>query len=141
MANHVIPSLVFHHIGVQVKDFAREKDFFVNGLGLKPSTSWRNGEREILLLEMGNGGMIELFSGGSEETAVNGRFIHFAMQVDDVETAFNKAIAAGASCVRPVATVSVDSHPIRLTLQCGFVRTPGGADLEFFRVLKVNEEK
>ena len=82
MANHVIPSLAFHHIGVHVKDFAREKEFFVNGLGLKPFTSWHNGEREIQLLEMGNGGMIELFSHGSEEPTVAGRFIHFAMQVE-----------------------------------------------------------
>jgi hypothetical protein len=84
--------------------------------------------------------MVELFSGGSDEAAAGERFIHFAMQVDDVEIAFRKAIEAGASCVRPVSTVSLDSHPVRLTVQCGFSRTPGGAELEFFRVLKAEKE-
>jgi catechol 2,3-dioxygenase-like lactoylglutathione lyase family enzyme len=140
MANYEIPSLAFHHIGVRVQDFEKEKEFFINGLGMKPFTSWGNSERQIQLLEMGNGGMVELFSGGSDDAAVGERFIHFAMQVDDVEIAFRKAIEAGASCVRPVSTVSLDSHPVRLTVQCGFIRTPGGAELEFFRVLKAEKE-
>lgn len=140
MANNVIPSHGFHHIAVRVKDFQREKEFFVNGLELKPYTSWKNGDKEILLLEMGSGGMVELFSHGSDTEPADSRYMHFAMQVDDAKVAFDKAIAAGASCVMEPAVRKLDSYPVRLTVQCAFVRTPGGADLEFFRVLSAEEE-
>ena len=105
MANNKIPSLGFHHIAIQVKDFDTEKKFYTDGLGLKPYAEWKsgkNGEKTICLLELGNGGFVELFSGGTDEPACNSRFIHFAMQVADVEAAYSRAISAGAEPVKPL---------------------------------------
>ena len=58
MANDRIPSLGFHHVAIRVADFRREADFFMNGLGLNPYAQWTNGEKQVMLLELGNGGMI-----------------------------------------------------------------------------------
>ncbi len=142
MANNQIPSLAFHHIAIQVKDFDTEKKFFIEGLGLKPYAEWKsgkNGEKTICLLELGNGGFVELFSGGSGEAIANSRFLHFAMQVADVEAAYACAIKAGAESVKQPTVVPVASAPAKLTLQCAFVRAPGGYELEFFRVLEAIE--
>ena len=139
MANNLITSLGFHHIAIQVKDFERSVSFYRDGLGLKPYASWSagvNGEKKIMLLELGNGGMVELFSLGSEESPENARFIHFAMHVDDVEDAYHKALKAGAEPIMEPSVKPLDSEPVKLTLNCAFVRAPGGEELEFIRVLK-----
>lgn len=142
MANNRIPSLSFHHIAIQVQDFAREADFFENGLGMKPYTKWyggADGKKQIMLFELGNGGMVELFSLGTDEPAENSRYIHFAMHVDDVESAYRRAIAAGASPVMEPSVKPLDSAPVKLTLNCAFVRAPGGEEIEFIRVLDAKE--
>lgn len=142
MANNKITSLGFHHIAIQVKDFDRAVEFYRDGLGLKPYAKWNggpDGKKQIMLLEMGNGGMVELFSLGTEEAPVNSRFIHFAMHVHDVEDAYNKAIAAGAEPVMVPFVKPLDSSPVKLTLNCAFVRAPGGEELEFIRVVEAEE--
>jgi len=142
MANNVITSLGFHHIAIQVKDFDRAVEFYRDGLGMKPYAKWNggpDGKKQIMLLELGNGGMVELFSLGSDVPAENARFIHFAMHVDDVEAAYNKAIAAGAESVMVPSVKPLDSTPVKLTLNCAFVRAPGGEEVEFIRVLEAKE--
>ena len=143
MANNVLTGLGFHHIAIQVKDFDRAVEFYRNGLGMKPYAKWNggpDGKKQIMLLEIGNGGMVEIFSLGSDEPAVNNRFIHFALHVDDVEAAYNRAIAAGAETVLAPFVKPLPSEPVKLTLNCAFVRTPGGAEVEFIRVLEAKED-
>jgi len=142
MANNKITSLGFHHIAIQVKDFDRAVEFYRDGLGLKPYAKWNggpDGKKQIMLLELGNGGMVELFSLGTEEAPVNNRFIHFAMHVHDVADAYNKAIAAGAESVMEPSVKPLASEPVKLTLNCAFVRAPGGEELEFIRVVEAEE--
>ena len=66
MANEKIPSLGFHHIALQVKDFDRERAF-LKAIGMKPYAAWMSGPKQIMLFEIGDGGMVELFSCGTEE--------------------------------------------------------------------------
>lgn len=84
--------------------------------------------------------MLELFSHGSDENPANSRPVHVTMQVDDVKAAFVRAIASGAAGVGEPVVMTLDSAPIRLTVQSAFVRTPGGAVLEFIRVPEDKEE-
>lgn len=138
MANNKIPSLGFHHIALRVKDFEKERKFFEEGLGLAPYASWGEGDRRALLMETGNGGMVELFAGGTEAAQANQRYTHFAFSVDDVEAAFARAVKAGAEVISAPQTHAIPSSPVALTLQCAFVRTPGGAEVEFIRTLQAD---
>ncbi len=135
MANEKIPSLGFHHIALQVKDFDRERAF-LKAIGMKPYAAWMSGPKQIMLFEIGDGGMVELFSCGTEEAEANNRFIHFAMHADDVEAAYALAIKAGAEPIMEPAVRPVPSSPVRLTLNCAFVRAPGGEQFEFFKILE-----
>lgn len=142
MANNLIPGMGFHHIALRVKDFDRELKFLTEGLGLKPYATWMGGpnkDKKIMLLEIGNGGMIELFSLGTEEPEENNRFIHFAFHVADVDASYRRAMEAGAVSVMEPAVRPVPSEPVALTLNCAFVRSPGGAEFEFIRVLDAKE--
>ena len=135
MTESCIPEMGFHHIAVCVKDFDRELRFFTEGLGLKPYTAWSGGEQRIMLLEIGDGGMVELFSNGIDAAEENNRYTHFALRVPDVEASFDRAVKAGAAVVKAPAVHRLPSAPVALTLQCAFIRTPGGAEIEFVCVV------
>ena len=99
-------------------------------------TSWGEGEKKIAMLDLGDGGILELFAGAEGEEAVNNRYIHFAMKVDDVDAAYETALKAGAKPKIAPKIAPLDSSPVKLTLNCAFVYGPSGEELEFFRILE-----
>ena len=56
-----------------------------------------------------------------------------------MEAAYNRAIASGAESVMVPSVKPLDSAPLKLTLNCAFVRAPGGEEVEFIRVLEAQE--
>ena len=125
MANEIIKGMGFHHVALKAVNFEESLKFFTEGLGMKFYTQWGEGDGRIAMLDLGDGGILELFAGGAEGPNTN--YIHFAMKVDDVDAAYATAIAAGA---KP------KSAPVKLTLNCGFVYGPSGEELEFFRIVE-----
>ena len=57
------------------------------------------------------------------------------MNVDDVDAAYETALAAGAKPKSAPVVVPLDSYPVKLTLNCAFVYGPAGEELEFFKIL------
>lgn len=133
MANEIIKGMGFHHIALKAVDFEKSLEFYT-ALGLKFYTQWGEGDGRIAMLDLGDGGILELFAGG--KSGDNANYIHFALKVDDVDAAYAKAIEAGATPKSEPKVVPLDSAPVRLTLNCGFVYGPSGEELEFFRVLE-----
>lgn len=132
--NKKIPGLGFHHIALKVKDFQKSRDFYVNGLGMTPIVAWGEGDGEINMFDLGNGDILELFAGGGDHLASNGKWLHFAMTVDNVDQAYETAIAAGAESLIAPKSVPLNSRPYKMTLRIAFVKGPDGEELEFFTV-------
>ncbi|HCG36095.1 MAG TPA: hypothetical protein DER23_07115, partial [Clostridiales bacterium] len=84
----------FHHIAFKSSHFKTSIAFY-EGLGLIKKIMWGDREKTICMLDMGDGGCLELFSNGSEESP-NGRFNHLAFLSDDVEGDFQRALSLGA---------------------------------------------
>lgn len=137
--NKKIPGLGFHHIALKVKDFKKSYDFYVNGLGMTPIVGWGENDGEVQMLDLGDGGILELFAGGGDQLSNNGKWLHFAMKVDDVDHAYNTAIAAGASPLTEPKTVPLESRPYKMTLRIAFVKGFDGEELEFFKIEKKGE--
>ena len=55
MANEKICGIGFHHIGLKTKDLARSVAFY-EALGMKEIVRWGEGEKEIVMLDIGDGG-------------------------------------------------------------------------------------
>ena len=134
MSNEIIKGLGFHHIALKVKDFEKSAKFY-EALGFKMFTEWTNPGGNIRMYDIGDGGILELFSGGGDHLSENGKWIHFAMRTGDVEAAYATALAAGATPLTPPKTVDVDSSPVKITLNVAFVKGPDGEELEFFRMI------
>lgn len=134
MANEIIKGMGFHHVALKAVNFEESLKFFTEGLGMKFYTQWGEGDGRIAMLDLGDGGILELFAGGAEGPNTN--YIHFAMKVDDVDAAYATAIAAGAKPKSAPKVVPLQSAPVKLTLNCGFVYGPSGEELEFFRIVE-----
>ncbi|MGN1345358.1 MAG: VOC family protein [Eubacteriales bacterium] len=135
MANEIIKGMGFHHVALRAVDFEASLKFYTEGLGMKLYSMWGEGDGRIAMLDLGDGGILELFAGGTDEARSNPQYIHFALKVDDVDAAFETALQAGAKPKSVPKVVPLDSAPVKLTLNCGFVYGPSGEELEFFRIL------
>lgn len=135
MANEIIKGMGFHHIALKAADFDASFKFYTEGLGMKFYTSWGEGSSKIAMLDIGDGGILELFAGGNNYESTDAGYIHLAMKVDDVDAAYARAIEFGAREKSKPKVVPLDSKPVKLTLNCGFVYGPSGEEIEFFRVV------
>ncbi len=135
MANKIIPGMGFHHIALKAANFEESYKFYTEGLGLTPLAGWGEGDGRIQMLDIGDGTIVELFAGGSENAEV-GRYIHLAFRCDDVDAAFATAVKAGAKVKLEPFTVPVNSQPKPMTLRVAFVYGPSGEELEFFKIVE-----
>ncbi len=134
MSNQIISGMGFHHIGLKCADFTRSQKFY-RDLGLTEVLRWGKDDGEIVMFDLGDGGRIELFANGGDEYSAKGKWIHFAMAVEDVDDAYQKALAAGAQPLTPPKTVPLGSTPIDVSIRVAFVKGPDGEELEFFKQL------
>ena len=125
------PSFGFHHIALKCADFEKSIAFYT-AIGLTLYARWQaTPMRQIALLKLPAGGMMELFSDGGDQFPEEGKYVHFAMRSNDVEGDYARALAAGAQPLIEPKTVDLDSKPVKLRLHLAFVKGPDGEQLEF----------
>lgn len=126
----------FHHIAIKASDFDKSVEFY-KALGLTERVRWGEGDNRAVMLNMGDGGLIEIFAGGNkrEKTAdeTNEHWLHLAMKVEDVEYAYNTALSSGAKERTQPITVSPDGAEPSINMQVAFVYGPDGEIIEFFK--------
>ena len=132
MKNEIISGMGFHHSALKVADFEKSLEMY-RALGLREVVRWGEGKSEIAMLDVGDGGRIELFACGGDEFAVNGKWQHFALKVDDVEQAYAVALAAGFTSKIAPKVVPLDSKPDKMSIQIAFVLGNDGEEVEFFK--------
>ena len=130
MANRLIKGIRYAHMAFAVRDLDRSLAFY-RAIGFTPYVTWGEGRERIALLDIGDGTMIELFAKGGEGTAADGKWLHLAFAVENVDEAYRVALAAGATSVTPPSDMPLDSSPKRITLRVAFVAGPDGEELEF----------
>ena len=131
--NDIIKGMGFHHIALEANDFEATLKFY-KALGMKEVSRWGTPEKTIAMLDVGDGGIIEIFSDGSDEAFhTNGKWAHFALGVDDVDAAYEIAIKAGGVSKIAPKSVPLDSIPEKKTIRIAFVKGPSGEEVEFFK--------
>ncbi len=135
MANEIIKGMDFHHIALAAVDFEQSLKFYTEGLGMKFYTMWGEGSGRIAMLDMGEGGIVELFAGGEKVQPKMSGYLHLALRADDVDAAYKRALEFGAREKSAPKVVALSSSPVKLTLHCGFVYGPSGEEIEFFKVI------
>ena len=132
MTAETLAGLRFHHIALKCSDIEKSLKMY-KALGMREVLRWGEGENRIVMLELSDGGRIELFANGSDAYSPMGKWVHFALGVSDVEAAYETALAAGFRCKSAPRVVPLPSEPYRTSIHIAFVFGLDGEEVEFFR--------
>lgn len=132
MANKIISGMGFHHIALKCSDIEKSLSMY-SCLGMTEVLRWGEGEKTIVMLDVGDGGRMELFANGSDEFSPMGKWIHFALKVEDVDKAYETALAAGFRSKSAPRVLPLESAPYKTAINIAFVFGPDGEEVEFFR--------
>lgn len=134
--NNNVKGMGFHHIALKCRDFDKSMKFYAS-LGCTLKASWGGGENRVAMVDIGDGGCVELFSGGVDEKtetpALAGEWFHLALRSDDPDAAFATAIAAGATEKTAPYDAVIPSDP-PMPVRVAFVYGPDGEVIEFFHL-------
>ena len=125
----------FHHAALKVKDFEKSVQFYKNVFGLKERIRWDMDGVQAVMLLMDDGGIVEIFGGGTEDAESNQRWLHLAILVDDVPGIYKKAMDNGArASIEPMKT-DIEGGGKSLPVEIAFFFAPGGELVELFKEL------
>ena len=136
--NKIIPGMTIAHIALRASDIERSVKFY-EALGMEKYLAWGEGAKRIQMLKFGGAGILELFNEGPDikvQGEYAGKYTHFAYGVEDVEAAYNTALAAGATTKIAPKVVPLDSTPEKVSINIAFVYGPDGEEIEFFKELR-----
>ncbi len=133
--NQTVPGLGFHHIALAAKDFDAAIAFYCTALGCTVAAEWGTAPARAAMVDLGDGGRVEIFERPYDGSRIcaefAGEWFHFAMRTDDTDTAYARALAAGAESVTPPKDVDILSDPV-MHVRLAFVRGLSGEVIEFF---------
>ena len=122
----------FHHIALKCSDIEKSLTMY-KALGMKEVMRWGEGKGTVVMLDLGDGGRIELFADGSDEFSSNGKWIHFAVKVTDVEAVYQQALSAGFTSRMEPTVLPLSTKPEPTPVHIAFVYGPDGEQIEFFK--------
>ena len=117
-----------HHIAMNVREIDRSVMFYQQAFGFTRIRSWNEGK--AAMLDMGDGTILELFE-RPDAAGKAGSLLHIALRADDVDAAYEHALASGAgeeTKPKDVDLQAESSYPIRIA----FVKGPDGESIELF---------
>ena len=122
----------FHHIGLKCADIEKSIAMY-QALGMKEVMRWGEGSGRVVMLDLGDGGRLEMFADGSEEFSPNGKWIHFALKVTDVEAVYRQALEIGFTSRMEPTVLPLSTKPEPTPVHIAFVYGPDGEQIEFFK--------
>lgn len=121
-----------HHIGLYVHNIEKSLAFYTGALGGKVSRSFPIGDgKEIFLVRLCEGVVIELVPVGKAEEVQNEKWAHIALSVDDTAAMFETLVAAGAKVW--VAPSEFTLGDVKAFL--AYVHGPDGEIIELYQEL------
>ncbi|HOJ20318.1 MAG TPA: VOC family protein [Armatimonadota bacterium] len=131
--NTVVAGCGFHHVAIQTTDYEATKQFYTQVLGFRPANEWTMDVRQLCLLDMGDGGYVEVV-GIPESMVPEGNIkqfpmVHLAIRVADVDAAVDRVRAAGRPITIEPKDVLLGTVPARIA----FFQGPNGEVIELFQ--------
>lgn len=122
----------FHHIGLKCTDIDKSIAMY-EALGMKEIMRWGEGSDTVVMLDIGDGGRIELFANGSDAFSPNGKWVHFALKVTDPVAVYQKALEIGFTSKMEPTVLPLSTKPTPTPIHIAFVYGPDGEQVEFFK--------
>jgi glyoxylase I family protein len=129
--NRKIKGCGFHHVSMRVKDLNKSIKFYSEGLGFVERFSWGKDPKRTILMDTGDGNYFEISQGDSNQSFVEGVFLHLALRVDDCKAALELVRNAGAEITVEATDVILSTDP-PLQIRIAFFKGPDGELVELF---------
>jgi glyoxylase I family protein len=126
----------FHHIAIRARDFDASVRFYTQALGFTEKIRWGEGDKRAIMLDTGDGNYLEIFAGRKDSLppdATEPPILHFALRTTNTDSAFARAIAAGAIATKEPTDVIIKSTPHATPVRLAFCKGPDGEIIEFFQ--------
>ena len=117
------PDSCYHHVGMRVSDMERSIRFYEQAFGFSVERRYslaHDAGVRVCFMANGNGERVELFEFpdaapkpefAHPDEALRAGHAHFALYVEDIDAAFNRAVAAGARVLwAPRRAELVETH-------------------------------
>jgi len=130
--NPLIKGCRFHHVAIKAIDFDETRKFYTQALGFAPALQWGEGDQRAMMLDIGNGGYIEVFSGGVPSQTHENQWMHLALLVEDPDDAYRRAIEGGASVINEPYSAVIQDKTDPTKIRIAFVGGPNREVIEFF---------
>jgi glyoxylase I family protein len=136
-SNKVIPGGGMHHIAVRARNWEESLHFYRDVLGMPIMHEFGPPDQKIVLLDMGDGGYIELFqpkpdTAAPGSPAPNDPVFHFALATTDSRAAIEHVRQAGYK----IQLEATDMEFPTMHVTVSFCVGPNGEVVEFFEVRK-----
>lgn len=119
-----------HHVALTAADLQKTIDFYTRVFGFTVVRRWGD-EKPAAMLDMGDGSLLEIFSGGNTEVDDQGKWLHIAVAAEDTDAVYQAALEAGAvSHMVPTDIVIESEKP--LPARIAFVRGINSELIEIF---------
>ncbi len=120
----------FHHVALSAADLDKTIAFYREAFGFTVVRRWGN-DKPAAMLDMGDGSLLEIFSGGDTSTDGQSKWLHFAVATDDTDLCYKQALAAGGTSHMEPADIVIQSEQ-PLPARIAFVRGINGELIEIF---------
>ena len=73
-----------HHVALTAVDLDRTLDFYKNAFGFTVVRRWGD-EHPAAMMDVGDGTLLEIFSGGSNAAEAQAKWLHIAVAAEDTD--------------------------------------------------------
>ena len=125
-----------HHVALRAVDFDAAVRFYQEAFDYGAPRVWSYPPHveKAAFLPSPDGSWIEIFADGEaspRDEPMEG-LVHFALHVDDVDAAYERALTAGAAAIVPPSSFTIAGDP-GWDVRLAFVHGPCGERIEIYR--------
>ena len=133
--NRLIPGCGMHHIALQTRDWEESLRLYRDVLGMELVATFGSPERQVVLLDLGDGSHTELFPPTADtptpdSPVVNDPVTHISFATTDARAAIERAREAGFEVTTEPRDVQVGIIPATIA----FFNGPNGERIELFEL-------